>query len=157
MRTEKVFDGVLRTATHGDIKAITKAQLAMAWESERLRLVEETVTRGVQHVVENPTLGFYLVAEAQGEVVAVCMILHEWSDWRCGRILWLHSLYVNPQCRRQGVFRAIYQHLQNLVKNTPDLHGIRLYVDNSNHVAQQTYQAIGMSNDHYTLYEWLQT
>ena len=155
MSNERVVDFVLRKAIDADIETITRAQLAMAWESEQLSLSAEIVKRGVRHIIEHPDQGFYLLAETDSQIVAACMILHEWSDWRCGRILWLHSLYVEPEFRRQGVFKAFYQHLQDMVKTNADLHGIRLYVDKSNHLAQLVYRTMGMSSDHYTLYEWM--
>jgi len=33
--------------------------------------------------------------------------------------------------------------------------GLRLYVESNNTLAQKTYEALGMSSKHYTMYEWL--
>ena len=38
---------------------------------------------------------------------------------------------------------------------SPALAGLRLYVEKANHAAHQVYRAMGMSPDHYDLYEWL--
>ncbi len=56
---------------------------------------------------------------------------------------------------RRGVFRTLYRHLRRRVKKSPRLKGLRLFVDKSNRRAHKVYQALGMSKDHYHLYEWL--
>jgi hypothetical protein len=33
--------------------------------------------------------------------------------------------------------------------------GLRLYVETNNARAMQTYEAMGMNSEHYTMYEWL--
>ena len=43
MSNERVVDFVLRKAIDADIETITRAQLAMAWESEQLSLSAEIV------------------------------------------------------------------------------------------------------------------
>ena len=83
------------------------------------------------------------------------MTVPEWSDWRNGTVLWVHSVYVVPEARRQGVFTAMYGHLRSAVERSDDLVGLRLYVDRANEPAQRVYEAMGMSRDHYHLYEWL--
>jgi ribosomal protein S18 acetylase RimI-like enzyme len=42
-----------------------------------------------------------------------------------------------------------------MVEESKDLRGLRLYVDKSNANAQKVYEALGMSGEHYHLYEWL--
>ena len=42
------------------------------------------------------------------------------------------------------------------VEQSPGLAGLRLYVDKTNRVAQQVYDALGMTAEHYDLYEWLE-
>jgi ribosomal protein S18 acetylase RimI-like enzyme len=62
---------------------------------------------------------------------------------------------VVPDARWQGVFRALYEHLRRSVETTPELVGLRLYVDKTNERAQRVYDAMGMTREHYDLYEWL--
>jgi ribosomal protein S18 acetylase RimI-like enzyme len=83
------------------------------------------------------------------------LVIPEWSDWRNGTVLWVHSVYVKVSHRRQGVYRQLYSYLQKLVSQSDHLRGIRLYVEKENKRAQATYQELGMSNDHYDLYEWM--
>lgn len=80
------------------------------------------------------------------------LVLSEWSDWRCREVLWLHSVYVPPEFRRAAIFRSLYDHVEMLAKRRVAA-GLRLYVDRRNVRAQQVYQALGMTNEHYELYE----
>ena len=49
----------------------------------------------------------------------------------------------------------MYRGLQDMVKANNEVKGIRLYVDKTNSKAQKVYEACGMPNEHYSLYEWL--
>jgi ribosomal protein S18 acetylase RimI-like enzyme len=145
----------IRKATQSDHSKIVEFQITMAWETEELKLDFQTVTAGVQSVISDPTKGAYWIAEKAGEMIGALLTVPEWSDWRNGTVLWIHSLYVIPAERRRGVFRALYNHLQGLVEKDGGLKGIRLYVEQNNQVAQEVYEALGMTKDHYYLYEWL--
>lgn len=144
-----------RKATPLDAPQIAHFQLAMALETENLELDPLVVAKGVRYLFDNPERGTYYVAEEGGQLVASLLILPEWSDWRNGDVLWIHSVYVAPGYRKQGVFKAMYDFLKNMVMSHPNLRGLRLYVEKSNAVAQSVYQRMGMTKEHYDLYEWL--
>ena len=98
---------------------------------------------------------WYWVAEEDGEILGVCLAIPEWSDWRNGAVLWIHSLYVVPEARERGIFKKLYENLKKQVEQSEGLMGLRVYVDKKNRRAQQVYEKLGMSKDHYDLYEWL--
>jgi GNAT superfamily N-acetyltransferase len=127
----------------------------MSEESEGLALRRETLTAGVTAVFDGSALARYWIVEQDETAKGMAMTVPEWSDWRNGTVLWLHSVYVVPGARRQGAFRAIYDHLFKTVEATHELKGLRLYVDKTNERAQLVYEAMGMTRDHYHLYEWL--
>lgn len=129
----------------------------MAQETEKLELDLATVLKGVGAVIDDPTKGKYWVAESEGEVVGCLLTIPEWSDWRNGTVLWIHSVYVIPSYRRRGVFKSLYLHVKEMVSVEKDLRGIRLYVDKSNREAQVVYESLGMSGDHYHLLEWMKS
>ena len=81
------------------------------------------------------------------------MITTEWSDWRNGFFWWVQSVYVKPGFRRQGVYRALYQHVSAAALAQGDVRGIRLYVAKDNLPAQKVYQRLGMADSGYNLYE----
>lgn len=117
--------------------------------------------------------------EESGSAIVGCLMLtYEWSDWRAAQVraalaarslvrvrpgrparlptlqfYWIQSVYVRPGHRRQGVFRALYDHVSELSKSSPDCCGLRLYVEHDNERAQRTYVAMGMREAHYRFFE----
>jgi predicted GNAT family acetyltransferase len=146
---------LVRTATAADAATIVRFQQAMAFETEELRLEEGRVTAGVARVLSDPTKGRYYVAENDGTVVGMLLTIPEWSDWRNGTVIWIHSVYVRPEHRRTGVFGRLFAHIKAEVVASPELCGLRLYVEKRNTQAQAVYQRLGMKSDHYELFEWL--
>lgn len=149
------MDILIRPGLLFDIDTIADFQVQMAWETEKLKLDPPTVLNGVSAVFDDPSKGKYWIAESGGRVVGCLLTIPEWSDWRNGTVLWIHSVYVLPPFRKFGVFKALYSHLKNLVQTGNDLRGLRLYVDKSNLNAQKVYESLGMSGEHYHLFEWL--
>lgn len=144
-----------RTAEVKDQALLVEFQIAMALETEELTLDQATCQRGVGAVFTNSNLGTYYVAEKSGTVIGSLLIIPEWSDWRNGVVWWIHSVYVVPNERQSGVFSSFYQFLKQQCERREDLRGLRLYVDKRNIRAQAVYRKLGMSNEHYDLYEWL--
>jgi ribosomal protein S18 acetylase RimI-like enzyme len=145
----------IRPALPRDAEAIVGFQIQMALETEELELDLHTVTRGVQAVLDDSTKGQYWVAECAGRLVGSLMTTYEWSDWRDGTVLWVQSVYVDPTLRGRGIYRRLYEYLRDRVLASPDLRGIRLYVDRRNLAAQRIYERLGMSREHYEMFEWM--
>ncbi|MGO8903506.1 MAG: GNAT family N-acetyltransferase [Isosphaeraceae bacterium] len=57
--------------------------------------------------------------------------------------------------RGQGVFKALYRHIYDQALASSNVISLRLYVENSNLRAQQTYQALGMKPGGYSVLEEL--
>lgn len=148
-------DLAIREARPEDAPVIVDFQIRMARSTEDLELDFDTVTRGVAAVFADPAKGTYWVAEAEGRVVGSLLTTFEWSDWRNGTVLWIQSVYVLPEWRRRGIYTKLYEHLRRQVERSPDLRGLRLYVDQRNTAAQQVYERLGMTKEHYQMYEWL--
>jgi ribosomal protein S18 acetylase RimI-like enzyme len=147
----------VRDAVRADIPSIVAWQIAMALETESMYLDPDVVLRGVTKVFDDVSIGYYLIAEIDHKPCASMLVLSEWSDWRAGFVLWLHSVFVEKQARGSGVFRALYSEIVNRVEENPDFKGIRLYVDKTNTSAQNVYRKLKMSRDHYDLFEWMKS
>jgi RimJ/RimL family protein N-acetyltransferase len=148
---------LIRPAEPADAAAIVEFQLRMARETENLELDRATLTRGVGAVFADPGKGSYWIAERGGRVVGGLLTTNEWSDWRDGLVLWIQSVYVVPEERGRGVYRALYERVKRQVEESPGLKGIRLYVEKRNAPAQRVYERLGMTREHYDLFEWLKS
>jgi ribosomal protein S18 acetylase RimI-like enzyme len=143
----------IRTATLDDIETIASFNEAMARETEDKALDADTVRAGVEALMRDAARGFYLVAERGDTVVGSLMITTEWSDWRNGDFWWVQSVYVRPEARRQGVYTALYDRIKAMAAEKPSVCGVRLYVEKENAAARATYQALGMKETPYRMYE----
>lgn len=146
---------IIRNAFHSDIVQIANFQVEMALETENFILNPIEVRKGVQKFFDEPQLGRYLVAEMDEVMIACLLVQNEWSDWRNRMVWWIHSVYVHPDFRNQGVYRQMYQHLKNEVDANASIGGLRLFVDKRNVNAQEVYRKLGMTDEHYLLFEWM--
>jgi GNAT superfamily N-acetyltransferase len=146
---------IIRQAIETDSASIVEFQLAMAMETEQLELHEPTVIKGVAAVFADQSKGIYYVAELHGQVVGSLLTTFEWSDWRNGTVLWIQSVYVRPEFRKRSIFSRLYKHIQEMVASNHDLRGIRLYADKTNTSAHGVYEHLGMTAEHYQMYEWM--
>jgi ribosomal protein S18 acetylase RimI-like enzyme len=144
----------IRKATSDDASVIIDFQQKMAWETEQMHLVAETISKGVIAVFSDSNRGQYWIAEDNNMVIASLLITYEWSDWRNTYVWWFQSVYVLPEYRRTGIFRSMYLHIKNEAEKE-NVAGLRLYVETNNITAQNTYENLGMKSLHYKMYEWM--
>ena len=144
---------IIRKATPSDVPTIAQFNFAMAEETEHIQLDMERLLLGVNGLFDEPSRGFYLVAESEGEIVGQLMITFEWSDWRNGVFWWIQSVYVHKEFRAQKVFRSLYNKVVSMAKDEGNVCGIRLYVEKENDLAHDVYNKLGMSVTHYDLLE----
>lgn len=143
----------VRDAAPADGDVIVEYNRRLAEETEGMHLARERIVPGVDAVLADPRKGRYYLACAGGEIVGQVMITYEWSDWRNGWIWWLQSVYVAAGHRRRGVFRRLFEHVQQRAEAEPDVVGLRLYVENGNARAQETYVNLGMRPAGYHVLE----
>ena len=142
----------VRAATAGDLEALVAGNLALADESEHVRLDADTLREGIRALLESRAPGRYWVAERDGRVVGQLLVTFEWSDWRNRMVWWIQSVYVVPDARGRGVLRILYD-VARREALASGAGGLRLYVDTSNTRAMAAYTALGMSGDHYRVFE----
>lgn len=142
----------IKFGTTEDIQAIAQFQVDMAMESEGTTLNMDVVVRGVTHAMEDNSKGTYVIAHADGKAIGSLMLTKEWSDWTDKWYWWIQSVYVKPEYRGKGVYKAMYNTIKEVAK-TENISQIRLYVDKTNFRAQKVYQKSGMHESHYLLYE----
>jgi len=143
----------IRKATIADLDSLIQFNQAMALETEALQLDHDTLSKGVGTLIARKEKGFYLVAEVDGEIAGSLMVTFEWSDWRAKDYFWIQSVYIRPENRRQGIYSKLYQAVKDIAEQSGGAASFRLYVEKENTKAQQTYQALGMDECYYLMYE----
>ena len=150
---EMLDELVIRIGQPDDVTALVEFNVAMARETENKVLSRDIVATGVETALQDSSHGFYVVAEKGGAIAGSLLVTKEWSDWRDGEFWWIQSVYVEPQYRRQGVYRRLYEFVREQARAKGNVCGFRLYVERQNQVAQQTYRNLGMRETVYRLYE----
>jgi GNAT superfamily N-acetyltransferase len=142
----------IRGATEADAATIAAFNAAMARETEGLELPPERVLAGVRGIFAKPVRGQYFLCESGGRVVGQLMVTYEWSDWRNGNFWWIQSVYTVPESRRQGVYRALHEHVVSAARAAGAC-GVRLYVEHANARARGVYARLGMRAGPYEMME----
>ncbi len=142
----------VRAAGPADVDRIARFNRAMARETEERELDPEVVRAGVEALLAEPARGSYWIAEREGEAAGQALVTTEWSDWRNAEIWWIQSVYVAPEHRRAGVYRALHRHVRDRAR-AEGAAGLRLYVDSDNRAARATYRELGMEEARYVMYE----
>ena len=143
------------TITRGkasDIDAIVRFQADMAMESEGTMLDMDRLHPGVTSAINDEQKGIYLVARANDTPIGSLMLTREWSDWNNQWYWWIQSVYVMPEYRKKGVYKAMYTTLKDMAREN-GVSQIRLYADRTNLAAQQVYKKLGMHESHYLMFE----
>lgn len=143
----------IRPASNDDVDFMVECNQRLGTETEDKTLDAATLRAGIERGLASPELCRYFIAMADGKPVGTTMITYELTDWRDGLIWWLQSVYVLPEFRQQGVFRALYRHIESLAHADPHARALRLYVRVDNERARNTYQAMGMSPSGYEVFE----
>jgi ribosomal protein S18 acetylase RimI-like enzyme len=148
---------IVRRAEQKDVDTIVSFSAAMALETEMRRLDADRLRQGTMSLLQSPAYGFFQVAEVRSgpspRIIGQLMVTYEWSDWRNGIFWWIQSVYVDPAWRRQGVFRHMHDMVLAAANARQDVCGVRLYVEQDNHVAQAAYRRVGLRPSCYAVYE----
>lgn len=143
----------IRAAHTSDAHNIADFNVGLAAESEGISLCPDTVLQGVTRALEDGLGAQYWVAEFDGSVVGQLMTTREWSDWQNGWYIWLQSVFVVPEHRKKGIFRGLLQHVLQNAASAEDVYSIRLYVDEDNESALETYAKLGFTHTGYQVLE----
>jgi GNAT superfamily N-acetyltransferase len=147
----------VRLARPEDAVTIASFSAAMALETEGRRLDLDRLHKGTIALLESIDRGFFMVAELEQagdrQLLGQLMITFEWSDWRNGVFWWIQSVYVDPVWRRQSIFRRMHETVMATAKTSPNVCGVRLYVEEKNNVAQAVYRKVGLTPSPYAIFE----
>jgi GNAT superfamily N-acetyltransferase len=143
----------VRPALPAEAAVVCEFNRLLALESEGKTLDPALLERGVRQALADDHKGRYFLAVLDDRIVGQLGITYEWSDWRNGWFWWIQSVYVRPEARRRGVFRALFEHVRESAKADPQIIGIRLYVERENQAAHRTYTSLGLGRTTYEVME----
>ncbi len=143
----------IREATSSDADTIAGFVIAMAAATEDIELDAGSVREAVATALPDPDRARYWLATVGGRVVGQLMITREWSDWNNAWYWWIQSVYVEPDWRRRGVFRALCEHVAALARERGAVCALRLFVLRDNEGARRTYEELGMTEQPFAVYE----
>lgn len=143
----------IRKADPADVAVVGEFNRLLALESEHKTLDAAVLAAGVAAGLADANKSVYFLAEEDGAAIGQIMYTREWSDWRNGWFWWIQSVYVKAEARRRGVFRALYEHVHQAARADGQVIGLRLYVEQANRIAQETYRRMGMDAAGYLVFE----
>src|SRR3974390_656042 len=111
----------IRPARLSDSQIIMEFNWLLAQETEGKSLDKAVLLKGVQACLADANKGAYFLAEDGDTIVGQIGTTAEYSDWRNGWFWWIQSVYVRKEMRRQGVFRALYNHVHQTAKADPNV------------------------------------
>jgi len=141
-----------RRATIDDLEHLVDGNQSIARETEGVELSEAKLKPGIAAILDDQNKGIYWVAIIEEQVIGQILVTYEWSDWRNGQIWWIQSVYVWPEARRQGVFKALLDYVTHEARDHSVVE-LRLYADTTNQKAHSTYLNQGFTTGHYQVFE----
>lgn len=124
----------------------------MAWETEKKKLVQETITAGVKSLIEQPKYGSYLTAIVNNKAIGSLLLTYEYNTQLSSQIYWIQSVYVEPEYRGKGTFKSLYNKAIEEAKKHHS-YSVKLYVEKENERAKEVYTKLGMSNNNQEVFE----
>ncbi len=144
----------IRKATNSDAEIVADFNSRLAFESEGKTLDQSKLLPGVKALLQDEYKGVYhLACDTNGQPIGQVMYTYEWSDWRNGWFWWIQSVYVVAEHRGKGVFKQVFQHLQENAKKQGNVIGFRLYVEENNTRAHEVYARSGFEKAGYFVLE----
>lgn len=141
----------IREARPADCAGIASLQNALALENYG-EVID--ANKGVGHILANPQIGYYIVADNGEKIIGVLRVTPWFSDWSAQFRAHVDGVFVYPAYRRQGVCRSMLDLVDTCCRRD-GIPLVELYVALSNDKAAATYIDAGFTklNSQYAWYE----
>lgn len=143
----------IRKAEQKDLETLVDFNNRLALETENRPLDLPRLRASMQAILDDERKGVYLLACDGEDVLGQIMYVFEWSTWRNANFMWLTDLYVPPQHRKRGVFKALFRAVMDFYHSREDIIGLRFYVDKTNTAVVPLYKKVGWKESNYNLWE----
>lgn len=112
------------------------------WEYDGIAYEEGRVRRGLEVLVATPALGGAWLVEVAGAPVGYFILTWGFDLEFGGRHAWITDLYLVPSQRGQGLGRAVFAFVDELLR-AAGVACVELVVEHDNDEAQAFYRALG--------------
>jgi hypothetical protein len=146
---------LIRKAAMRDAEAINQMNCLLAEEAEGLKLDRIIAMAGIKAVLKDAHKGFYLLAEKKYPpgLAGLLRVSFAWDD-RCNlNFWWIHNAWVQPECRGQKIFSALFRYLCDLARFHKDVAGLKLSLGRHQHAAAKIFESLGLRQTPDDLYE----
>ena len=132
----------VRQATPEDSKFLADNTADLSMETENKECNMELTTKFLTMALNRPNEIVYFIASFEDKDIASCGCTYEYNVVDNTMYLWFQSVFVDKDFRGKGVFRALFNHAQDIAIQR-GYKGARLYVERNNEVARAIYQKYG--------------
>ena len=141
----------VRAAKHDDLDTLIEFTLEEANHAEGIDKYPDTVRKGIEAALDDPSLARYWVLENQdGELLGSVSVLKEWSNWNAGHYWWIQSMFITPEYRGKRLMKHLMDKVRE-VANSENALDIRLHVHQDNLRAKKAYLREGFTNAPYEI------
>lgn len=140
----------VRRATLSDLETLVDFTAQEAIEAEGEVKLPETLKKGIEIALLDPSKALYWVLCENEKVVGSVSVLKEWSDWNAGFYWWIQSMYLAPCQRGKGRIKLLINAVLEEMEEQQGLE-LRLYVHSENERAINAYQKFGFSSSEYQI------
>lgn len=139
----------VRLAVLSDAQAIFDFTSTMVFQTEGKHLDPVGCIGAIKRCISTPYLGCYLLAwddnDPEKKTIGQTGLTYNFDVSVGGMCYWIQNVYVLPEARNKGVFRALYtQVMQQVKENGPLVKCVRLQVSPTNLAARAAYEKLGM-------------
>ena len=144
----------IRTAVENDVPRCAELLGILFSQEHEFTPDAETQSRALSLIIRNPELGRILIAEVDGVIQGMVMLLFTISTFLGRKVAMLEDMVVAPGWRSKGLGTLLINHAVDLARKE-GFGRITLLTDRDNDVAQQFYRVQGFSKSEMVVFRKL--
>jgi len=141
----------IRTVIESDVPRCAELLGILFSQEHEFTPDAELQSRGVSMIIRNPELGRIFVAEVDGVIQGMVMLLFTVSTFLGQRVALLEDMVVDPAWRGKGLGSLLIDHVLHFARRE-GLYRITLLTDRDNESAQHFYDSKGFTRSEMVVF-----